>query len=84
MNVCYDKEQMHTFLGAAAKVSKEYPVVVSQFLQNAKEIEFDDSFIYDQLALPYEERSIKCDHIMRDQALKVFKKWKEKDDKIPY
>ncbi len=41
MNVCYDKEQMHTFLGAAAKVSKEYPVVVSQFLQNAKEIEFD-------------------------------------------
>ena len=41
MNVCYDKEQMHTFLGAAAKVSKEYPVVVSKFLQNAKEIEFD-------------------------------------------
>ncbi len=41
MNVCYDKEQMHAFLGAAAKVSKEYPVVVSKFLQNAKEIEFD-------------------------------------------
>ena len=52
--------------------------------QDAQEIEFDDSFIYDQLALPYEERSIKCDHIMRDQALKVFKKWKDKDDKIPY
>lgn len=41
MNVCYDKEQMITFLEAAAKVSKEYPVVVSEFLQNAKEIEFD-------------------------------------------
>ncbi len=41
MNVCYDKEQMHVFLGAAAKVSKEYPVVVSQFMQNTKEIEFD-------------------------------------------
>ena len=41
MNVCYDYEQMHEFLGQAAKVSKEYPVVVSEFLQNAKEIEFD-------------------------------------------
>jgi len=41
MNVCYDKEQMVTFLQAAAKVSKEHPVVVSEFLQNAKEIEFD-------------------------------------------
>ena len=41
MNVCYDYDQMHRFLGQAAKVSKEYPVVVSEFLQNAKEIEFD-------------------------------------------
>lgn len=41
MNVCYDKEQVHTFLTVAAKVSKEHPVVVSSFLQNAKEVEFD-------------------------------------------
>ncbi len=41
MNVCYDKEQMHTFLKMASNVSKEYPVVVSCFMQNAKEIEFD-------------------------------------------
>lgn len=41
MNVCYSHEEMETFLKAAAKVSKEYPVVVSEFLQNAKEIEFD-------------------------------------------
>ena len=41
MNVCHTKEQMIEFLGLAAKVSKEYPVVVSQFLQGAKEIEFD-------------------------------------------
>lgn len=41
MNVCYDFEQVHRFLGMAAKVSKEYPVVVSEFLQNTKEIEFD-------------------------------------------
>ena len=41
MNVCYDYEQMHEFLGQAAKVSKEYPVVISEFLENTKEIEFD-------------------------------------------
>ncbi len=41
MNVCYNQEQLETFLKLAANVSKEYPVVVSQFLQNAKEIEFD-------------------------------------------
>jgi len=41
MNVCYNREQMDTFLKMAAKVSKEYPVVVSSFLQNAKEVEFD-------------------------------------------
>ena len=41
MNVCFDKEQMTKFLTLAANVSKEYPVVVSSFLQNAKEVEFD-------------------------------------------
>ena len=41
MNVCHTKEQMIEFLGLAAKVSKEYPVVVSEFMQGTKEIEFD-------------------------------------------
>ena len=41
MNVCYDEDELEEFLKMAAKVSKEYPVVVSQFLQNTKEIEFD-------------------------------------------
>ncbi|MCD7915970.1 MAG: carbamoyl-phosphate synthase (glutamine-hydrolyzing) large subunit [Tannerellaceae bacterium] len=41
MNVCYSKEQMIEFLDLAAKVSKEHPVVASEFLQGAKEIEFD-------------------------------------------
>jgi len=41
MNVCHDKTDMETFLKMAAKVSKEHPVVVSEFIQDAKEIEFD-------------------------------------------
>lgn len=41
MNVCYDEEELQRFLQMASEVSKEYPVVVSQFMQNTKEIEFD-------------------------------------------
>ena len=41
MNVCYNEEQLTRFLEMAREVSKEYPVVVSQFMQETKEIEFD-------------------------------------------
>ena len=41
MNVCYNDEELANFLKMAADVSKEYPVVVSQFLQDTKEREFD-------------------------------------------
>lgn len=41
MKVCYTNEEVEKFLTIAAKVSKEFPVVVSAFMQNAKEIEFD-------------------------------------------
>ena len=51
---------------------------------DAKAIDFDDSFIYDQLELNYEDRSIKCEHFMRSEALRAFRKWDEKEDKTPY
>ena len=41
MNVCYSDEELERFLKMATEVSKEYPVVVSQFMQETKEIEFD-------------------------------------------
>ena len=41
MNVCYSDEELERFLRAATEVSKDYPVVVSQFMQDTKEIEFD-------------------------------------------
>jgi len=41
MNVVSNKEEMEHFLKLAAKVSKQYPVVVSEFIQQAKEIEID-------------------------------------------
>ena len=41
MNVCTSPDQLENFLTAAANVSKDHPVVVSQFLQAAKEVEMD-------------------------------------------
>ena len=41
MNVCYDEEELHRFLSMATEVSKEFPVVVSKFMTETKEIEFD-------------------------------------------
>ncbi len=41
MNVCYNEDELKEFLQMAAEVSKEFPVVVSQFMMETKEIEFD-------------------------------------------
>lgn len=41
MNVCHDDEELKRFLEMASEVSKEYPVVISQFMQETNEIEFD-------------------------------------------
>ena len=41
MNVCYTDEELERFLKMATEVSQDYPVVVSQFMQDTKEIEFD-------------------------------------------
>ncbi len=41
MNVCSNTDELHRFLRLAAEVSKKHPVVVTEFIQNAKEIEMD-------------------------------------------
>ena len=41
MNVCHNDEELRRFLEAASEVSKEYPVVISQFMTETNEIEFD-------------------------------------------
>ena len=41
MNVCSNKEELEKFLQLAANVSEDHPVVVSKFIENAKEIEMD-------------------------------------------
>ena len=51
---------------------------------DAKNIGFDDSFIYEEIALPYEKRTIPNIQISRNEALEAFKDWENKTDKIEY
>ena len=51
---------------------------------DAAMIDFDDQFIYDELKKQISERQIDFKNLMRKEALKVFKKWNEKVDKIEY
>ena len=51
---------------------------------DAKAIGFDDSFIYDELALPRDRRSLPSVPMMRNEAIRAFELWQAKDDKVEY
>lgn len=51
---------------------------------DAKSIGFDDSFIYEEIDLPFEKRSIKTTQYMREEALEAFRDWTNMEDKIEY
>ena len=51
---------------------------------DAANIGFDDQFIYEEIELPLSNRKLKCEHLLNDEALVVFKEWSEKQDKIEY
>lgn len=52
--------------------------------QDAADIDFDDNFIYQELAKPMSERSIPVYPLLRNEALPVFRMWAEKSDKTEY
>ncbi len=52
--------------------------------EDAAQIGFDDSFIYDQLQLPPAERAIPMLQLMREQALEAFREWEKSPDKVRY
>lgn len=52
--------------------------------QNAADIGFDDSFIYEQLGVPYESRTIPFIRVSNDEALAVFEEWQQKADRTEY
>lgn len=51
---------------------------------DAKDIGFDDSFIYEQIDLKPEQRSIPAKEFLREEALSAFRMWSEKEDKVEY
>lgn len=52
--------------------------------EDAAEISFSDHDIYEELEKEMEHRKIDFEELMRDEALTLFKKWKEKPDKLRY
>jgi guanine deaminase len=51
---------------------------------DAAHIGFDDAFIYQELAIPFEQRTIPMEHLPHEQAIVAFERWKEKNDKTLY
>ena len=51
---------------------------------DAAAIGFNDNFIYEEIAKPYELRSIPFIHVDYEHAIDHFKKWSSKEDKIEY
>ncbi|MCH5328428.1 MAG: nucleoside deaminase [Coprobacter sp.] len=51
---------------------------------DARNIGFDDSFIYDELALSPAERHLPSETLLRSEAAEAFRIWQEKEDKITY
>ena len=52
--------------------------------EDAKNIDFDDSFIYTEIPKKNDDRKIKMVQMLRDEALKAFEIWDKKVDKIKY
>lgn len=51
---------------------------------DASKIGFDDDFIYREFKKPLDKRKLKIKQLMRNEALRVFKEWRKKEDKILY
>lgn len=51
---------------------------------DAKNIGFDDSFIYDELELKPADRKLPSETLLHNEAIKAFETWASKDDKIEY
>ena len=64
-----------------ARINKIY---YANTREDARKIDFDDSFIYSEIKKNIDERKIPMTQMMRDEALKAFELWDKKKDKIKY
>lgn len=59
-------------------------VVFAASKEDARWAGFDDSFIYEELQKPVQERNVPTYQILREEALEAFNKWENTEDKIEY
>ena len=52
--------------------------------EDAAKVGFDDHFIYQELEKPLDKRKLPIKQMMREEALRVFREWEEKTDKVQY
>ena len=64
-----------------ARINKIY---YANTREDARKIDFDDSFIYSEIKKNIDERKILMTQLMRDEALKSFELWDKKTDKVKY
>ncbi len=64
-----------------AKVDKIY---FSAGRDDAAEAGFSDAFLYEELALPLEKRSVSIERLLEDEGIAPFDLWRENENKIPY
>lgn len=69
---------------AAAYWARIDRIVFAAGRADAAAIGFDDAFIYDQIPLPTDQRSVPMQQALRDDAVKVFRMWQQKTDRTPY
>lgn len=69
---------------AAAYWARVDRVVFANTRAQAAAIGFDDAFLYEQVALPPEARSLPMDHVPTPEAEAVFAAWLAKPDRVPY
>ena len=64
-----------------ARINKIY---YANTREDARKIDFDDTFIYSEIKKNINERKIPMNQMMRDEALKAFELWDKKTDKVKY
>jgi len=52
--------------------------------KDAADINFDDQFIYQELEIPYQDRKLFTQQLLREEALEAFKLWSSSNNKIEY
>ena len=69
---------------AAAYWARINKIYYANTREDARKIDFDDSFIYSEMKKNIDERKIPMTQMMRDEALKAFELWDKKIDKVKY